>query len=71
MYEHEHVPIVLHTLSGLTHYFDLEKVGSSIPILQMRTLRLEEVINLPTVMWLSWGLEFGLPDFSNHMLFLV
>lgn len=41
--EHEYVPIVLHTLFQLTHYFDLGEVGSSIPILQMRTLRLEEV----------------------------
>lgn len=42
--EHEYVPIVLHTLFQLTDsLLRPREVGSSIPILQMRTLRLEEV----------------------------
>ena len=42
--EHESVPIVLNTLFQLTDsLLPPREVGSSIPILQMRTLRLEEV----------------------------
>lgn len=42
--EHEYVPIVLHTLFQLTDSLLLPReVGSSIPILQMRTVRLDEV----------------------------
>ena len=42
--EHEYVPIVLHTLFQLTDsLLPPREVGSSIPILWMRTVRLEEV----------------------------